>query len=220
MGESANILRLMSWLSPVFPTGGFAYSSGLEAAVHERLVAQEQDLYEWLSALVLHGALRNDALLLGEAHALHDDDAALRETAALAAALASGAERYLETTAQGEAFTHAVKNWPELARTEFPDPCPLPVAVGIAAGHCGLSLHTTLTAYLHASVTNQVQAAIRLSVIGQSAAARLLAKLEPAISSTAAFAETGSISDLGCATVMADIIAMRHEHQSGRLFRS
>ena len=32
---TGDLLRLMSWLSPVFPTGGFAYSAGLEQAFAE-----------------------------------------------------------------------------------------------------------------------------------------------------------------------------------------
>ena len=29
------LLRLLAWISPGFPTGGFSYSHGLERAVHE-----------------------------------------------------------------------------------------------------------------------------------------------------------------------------------------
>src|SRR5271156_6414590 len=32
-GEAAALYRLMTWLSPSFPVGGFAYSSGIEWAV-------------------------------------------------------------------------------------------------------------------------------------------------------------------------------------------
>jgi urease accessory protein len=32
-GEDERFLRLLTWLSPAFPTGGFAYSHGLEWAV-------------------------------------------------------------------------------------------------------------------------------------------------------------------------------------------
>jgi urease accessory protein len=31
--EDFHFLRLLTWLSPAFPTGGFAYSHGLEWAV-------------------------------------------------------------------------------------------------------------------------------------------------------------------------------------------
>ncbi|TIS06302.1 MAG: urease accessory protein UreF, partial [Mesorhizobium sp.] len=42
------LLRLMAWLSPSFPVGGFSYSHGLERAVHDGLVADRGDLAEWL----------------------------------------------------------------------------------------------------------------------------------------------------------------------------
>src|SRR4029077_11914785 len=32
-GEAAALYRLMTWLSPAFPVGGFSYSSGIEWAV-------------------------------------------------------------------------------------------------------------------------------------------------------------------------------------------
>ena len=220
MTNMAGFLRLLSWLSPVFPTGGFAYSFGLEAARQTNLVTNEVELGEWLSSLLHHGSLRNDALLLAEAFGDHDNSGALTNTAELALALAGSAERYLESTAQGDAFIDAVQSWPEMNETPFPQPCPLSVAVGVAAGQSRLDLQHTMNAYLHSFITNQVQAAIRLSIIGQSAAARLLAQLEPVILAVADNAENGSLDDLGSATVMADIMAMKHEELSGRMFRS
>ncbi len=38
------LLRLMSWLSPAFPVGAFAYSHGLEQAIHEGLIRDRADL--------------------------------------------------------------------------------------------------------------------------------------------------------------------------------
>ena len=42
------LLRLMAWLSPAFPVGGFSYSHGLERAVHDGLVADSDSLAAWL----------------------------------------------------------------------------------------------------------------------------------------------------------------------------
>lgn len=38
------LLRLMAWLSPAFPVGGFAYSGGLEAAVQSGHVSSAETL--------------------------------------------------------------------------------------------------------------------------------------------------------------------------------
>ena len=83
-----------------------------------------------------------------------------------------------------------------------------------------INLQSTLNAYLHAFISNQLQAAIRLSIIGQSAAARLLAQLEASILAMVETVENGSLEDLGSAAIMADIMAMKHEELEGRLFRS
>ncbi len=220
MTDACGFLRLMAWLSPVFPTGGFSYSSGLETAVQTDLVTNEEELAEWLTSLLQNGSIRNDAIVLAHAWRNCENANASQESTNLALALAGSAERYLELTAQGEAFAQAVRNWPDATQVLIPDPCALPVAVGIAAGVTGLDLQQTLNAYLHSFTTNQMQAAIRLSVIGQTAAARILARLEPVILEVSESAKTGSIGDMGSATFMAEIMAMKHEELLGRMFRS
>ena len=57
----------MNWLSPVFPTGGFAYSGGLEQAVRDGAVTDEDALGGWLETLVGRGSIRNDLILLAVA---------------------------------------------------------------------------------------------------------------------------------------------------------
>ena len=57
-------IELMIWLSPAFPIGGFAYSQGLESAVAEGWVTDSATLGAWGQVTALHGALRNDLILL------------------------------------------------------------------------------------------------------------------------------------------------------------
>src|SRR5690606_8828127 len=54
------LLRLMTWLSPAFPVGAFAYSHGLERAIEERLVRDRVSLIGWLQVLLEHGSAWND----------------------------------------------------------------------------------------------------------------------------------------------------------------
>ena len=131
-----------------------------------------------------------------------------------------GAERKLETVAQGAAFAEALKSWPESERIACPPETPLPVIVGAACQAGGIALEEGLSGFLQAFVSNQLQAAIRLSVIGQTGAARLLAKLEPMLVKAAGDADGSTLDDLGSATVMAEIASMNHETLDGRLFRS
>ncbi|MEM5500333.1 urease accessory protein UreF [Ahrensia kielensis] len=220
MNDSASLLKLMSWLSPVFPTGGFSYSSGLETAVQSGLVVDADDLRDWLKAALSNGALHNDAVLFAAALRMSNAPKELTKIAEMALALAGSAERYLEMTAQGDAFIKAVINWPDADDVRFPSPCPLCVAAGAAGGASKIDLTIALSAYLHSAITNQAQAAIRLSVTGQNGASNIMAALEPDIIALAEFAAQSDMDDVGSAAMNAEIMSMRHEHLNGRMFRS
>ncbi|CDZ63211.1 Urease accessory protein UreF [Neorhizobium galegae bv. orientalis] len=214
------LLRLMAWLSPAFPIGGFAYSGGLERAVHDGLVKDAASLIAWLTSLLRHGALWNDAVLFGEAWRRFEDGAALKEIAELGLALAGSAERHAETLSLGKAFAAAASAWPHPVLDRLPPAVPFPVAVGaIAAGH-GVPAAQALAAYLHASVSQSVSAGIRLGVSGQVEGVAVLADIENSVSQIAEQASRTTLDDLGGAAVQAEIASLRHETQHSRLFRS
>ncbi|PWK70605.1 urease accessory protein UreF [Aminobacter sp. AP02] len=213
-------LRLMAWLSPAFPVGGFSYSHGLERAVHDGLIATRDDLAGWLATLAEVGSGWNDAVLFADSWRRARDGGDLTELAALGEALAGSRERHMEAMLQGSAFLAAASTWPHPVRQRLPAECPYCVAVGAVAGAHGIALEDALAAYLQAFATNLIQAAIRLGVLGQTAATGIVASFEPTALSVAARAALSSLDDLGSASITSDIMAMRHETQHSRLFRS
>lgn len=215
-----SILRLQTWLSPVFPVGGFAYSHGLERAVHDDIVSDEDSLALWLQSLLAHGSPWNDAVLLAASWTKSRDGVPFDDIIELGAAMAISQERQLETMAQGQAFLEAVGHWPLPEGFAKPEQAPLPVAIGIICGVLDVPLETGVSAYLQAFTNNQLQAAIRLSVLGQKGAARLMAKLEPLVIQLGQSAAKTTLDDLASASIQADIMAMNHELQTTRLFRS
>lgn len=215
-----SLLRLMTWLSPAFPVGGFAYSGGLEMAVREGHVTDSAGLRDWLEMALTHGQFRNDVVLLAEAWHANGDAARLAEVADLARALAGSAERYLEITAQGDAFIDAAIAWSPQSAEALDRETPYAVAVGTVSAACGIDLGAASVAWLHALTSQLVSAAIRLSVLGQREAMALLAELEPTVLDAARAAQSSTLDDLGSATVIADIMSARHEHLHSRLFRS
>jgi len=217
---NASLLRLMAWLSPAFPVGGFSYSHGLERAVHDNLIASRDALAAWLTALAEIGSGWNDAVLFAESWRRAAADGDLGEVAALAEALAGSRERHMETMLQGQAFLAAAAAWPHPVFERLPAECPYCVAVGAISGAHGVALEDALAAWLQAFCTNLVQAAIRLGVIGQSAATGIIAGFEPIALSVGARAAESTLDDLGSAALTSDIMAMRHETQHSRLFRS
>ncbi len=212
-------LRLMTFLSPAFPVGGFSYSHGLERAAHDGLLRDADALREWLSDLIAFGSGWNDAVLFAEAHrrATGGDVGGLAE---FAEALAGSEERHRESMLQGTAFIAAARAWPHPVLDRLPEECAYPVAAGAILGAHAVPLQTALAAWLQAFSINLVQAGIRLGVTGQQGAMALLAALEPVLVNAATRAAHSSLDDLGSATLLSEIVAMKHETQESRLFRS
>ncbi|MBC8130633.1 MAG: urease accessory protein UreF [Rhizobiaceae bacterium] len=230
--DGTSLLRLMTWLSPAFPVGAYAFSHGVEAAIAEGRVRDGEDVFRWVSTLLTEGSGRNDLILLAEAfHAERDGDPArLRDAADLCRALAGSKERREETMALGRAFAGAASPWFE-GGADGPiedgtlegagsDAAPYPVAVAIVAARQGIALAPTLVAYAHGFAANLVSVATRLVPLGQREAVRVLHRLEPVILRAARHAKTSSLDDLGSAAFLSDIAAMRHETLEPRLFRS
>jgi urease accessory protein len=208
------LLRLLIWLSPSFPTGGFAYSHGIEWAVEAGDIADGDSLRDWLADILVHGAGRSDAILLRHAGRPGAD---LRVLAEFAAAMAPARERRAETLSQGTAFARAAAGW---SCPPLPNPVPYPIAVGALAGaHC-IDRDAVVAAYLQAFAANLISAAVRLVPLGQSTGLTVLARLEPIIHCVTADTRAATLDDIGGATLRSDIAAMCHETQYTRLFRS
>jgi urease accessory protein len=218
--QRAGLLRLMTWLSPVFPVGGFSYSHGLERAVHDGRVADRDGLEAWLGALIEIGSGWNDAVLFAEAWRRADAGEEFGELAELAEALAGSLERHRETTLQGAAFLAAAAGWPHPVIGRLPETPAYCIAVGAVSGAHAVPLSDALAAYLQAFCANLAQAAIRLSVTGQSGAVATIAALEPRVLAVAARAAQSTLDGLGSASILSDIMAMNHETQYSRLFRT
>ncbi|AYG67049.1 MULTISPECIES: urease accessory protein UreF [unclassified Rhizobium] len=214
------LLRLMAWLSPAFPVGSFAYSGGLERAVHDGLVGDSTGLGDWISTLIRNGSVWNDAVLLVEAHRAGADMPRLAAVAELAEALAGSKERHNETMLLGDAFLSAAAAWPHEIFSMLPARMAYPVAIGVIAGAHGIPVEKAAAAFLHALASQMVSAGIRLGVSGQKDGVAILARLEGLFAAIARRAVQSSLDDLGSASVQADIASLRHETQGTRLFRS
>ncbi len=219
----AAVLRLLAWLSPAFPTGGFAWSHGVEWAVDSGDVKDTVSLTLWISDVLAHGAGRSDAILLRHAHRAQGDPERLAEIAELALATAPARERRAETVGQGNAFMRAAGPWDASVLTELAarvGDIAYPVAVGAMAGRHGIGEDIACAATLQAFAANLISAAVRLVPLGQTAGLAALAALEPVIAATASAARGQTLDDIGGVAFRSDLAAMRHEIQYTRLFRS
>ena len=224
------LYRLMAWLSPAFPVGGFSYSHALEAAVEEGIVHDRTSLCAYVVAALNHGAGRSDAMLFAAAWravAANDYDAFIW-SAERAAALRGSAELALECNAQGTAFLSTVAGtWPDLDVARWrqalqqADIVPAyPLAVALCAAVSGVALRPALIAYLQAFSSALVTAGVKLIPLGQTDGQRVVAELEAAVENASDKALARPLDDLGSAAPVIDLLSMRHETQYTRLFRS
>lgn len=213
------LLRLLAWLSPAFPTGGFAYSHGLEWAVEVGDISDRESLLEWLRDVLRHGSGRSDLIFLRHAHRAGGDSTALLKLTELAIATASSRERQVESLGQGTAFVTAAAPWRVDLFTGF-DHVPYAVAVGAFAGVSAISEGDAALGFLHAFAANLISAAVRLVPLGQSAGLAVLAALEGDLLDISGITWAASLDDLGTCCFRSDLAAMAHETQYTRLFRS
>ncbi|MES2145617.1 MAG: urease accessory UreF family protein [Pseudomonadota bacterium] len=214
-------LSLMQWLSPAFPTGGFAYSHGLEQVVTDGRAGTAAAVQAWLADILRHGAGRSDALMLVAGLNPKADRAALDD---LARALAPSAERLRETEAQGTAFaqTVAAVTGRDLRSR------PLPLAVAEAASALSLPPAEIAALYLHGFAANLVSVAVRFVPLGQTEGQKILAALHLVIMDIADEAvelarghDAEALIPLMTSGVLAaDLAAMRHETLDVRIYRT
>jgi urease accessory protein len=225
------LYKLLSWMSPAWPIGAFAHSSGLEYAVERGWLSDAASTEAWIGDMIARGTIATDSILFVHAHraAMALDGERLIEVAELAAATSTGAERRIEASAQGAAFrriARATASAPALDLLDDVDDAALNYAVVAAAtmaGH-GIALRPALTAFLHSAAANLVSAAQRLVPLGQTDGQRIIRALRDAVAETAARAAQSSDGDpfdsIASATLVADLACMAHETQYTRLFRT
>jgi len=224
--STEGLYRLLAWASPVFPTGAFSYSHGLEAAAEDGSVHDRATLQAWIAAVVRRGSGRIDADILRDAWraATGGDNEALIEANRRGCAYRATAELALESGQQGAAFlaTHD-------AAWAAPHAAPAPLAgegichaavFGAAAARAGVALDDALIAYLHAFAANLMSAGLRLGIVGQTDGQRILTALEPVVSEAIKVSLARDVPDFGSVTFAADLASMTHETQYSRLFRS
>ena len=222
---------LMSWMSPSWPIGAFAHSSGLEWAVEAGHANSRAATESWIAEAIERGAVRTDLVIFVHAHraAWAGDRRRLVDVAELAAATPTSYERHVEATAQGAAFRRIAASTASTPALQMLDgiadeALSYPVVVAcLTAGH-GITLEAALTAYLHAVVANLVSAAQRLVPLGQTDGQLVIRALRELVFDTVA--EMVALDDgepfdqLGSATLYADFACMAHETQYTRLFRT
>ncbi len=217
------LLRLLHLVSPVLPLGAYAYSQGLEYAVHAGWVDDERTAEQWLHGLSRGAVGTLDLPVLARLHRAWrraDLDAVRRWSAELRAARES-AELRAEERHLGRALARVlVELGIDEAAQWNDDRATWATLFSLAAVRWQIGEPETLAGYLWAWGENQVLAAIRLVPLGQSAGQWVLRALSDAIPEIVRQALGITDEAIAISTPAQALACSLHEVQYTRLFRS
>jgi urease accessory protein len=217
------LLRLCHLVSPALPIGAYAYSQGLEYAVHAGWVHDEATTLDWLQGLSRRAIGTLDLPIL---HRLHrawegDDARAVHAWNAQLIAARETSELRAEELHLGRALARVLVEMEiEAARAWLQSAPGFATLFSLAAVRWHIGAPDALQGYLWAWSENQVLAAVKLVPLGQSAGQRLLHRLIEAMPEIVAGAMSLRDDQIGVAVVSQTLASSLHESQYSRLFRS
>lgn len=213
-----------------YPAGAFAHSFGLESAIEEGFVRGTGDLEHAARAVLLHQTARTDAVAAAacaRAAPSCDTAAFLRADQRLTASRTALESRQgsLRTGRQMLAVAAACEGdaWiAELQTLASADDAAgnFAAVVGALLGRRGNAPEDAAAAALWCTASGMVNAAVRLGAITHLDAQRLLTALRPVIADAARSSAVADPNQLAGAIPLFEVLSMRHETASTRLFAS
>ena len=227
--NTRSLLEGLRFADTFFPSGGYAFSSGLEAAVQGGAVKDSDQLARYVEDLLRGGMSRREALAVklanragsaGQLGAVVSVDREVdstklgRESRLASRQMGRQVIRVAADQLRGKTVLRDYLDAVEADRT----PGHLAVSVGLTLGACGWNEEETVAAFLYQTAVGFVSAAMRLSPIGQREGQRLLGGWLPLIDRISR--EVNTDTPMSSWSPIQDIYAMRHGRLEWRLFRS
>lgn len=214
----------MHLVSPALPIGAYAFSQGMESAVEQGVVRDEQSARDWVLGVMANGLARLDipiaARLFGAWQS--GDVKAVEHWNAYLFAARETAEFQHEDVALGRALARLLpslgiddaQGWRERSELCFA------TMFTRAASAWEVPLEAALHGLLWAWLENQVAAATRLVPLGQTSAQRVIFAIAEYIAPSVAFGLELGDSEIGGSLPGWSAVSVRHEEQYSRLFQS
>lgn len=223
------LLNGLRFVDSFFPSGGYAFSSGLEAAVQEGAVKSAEELSRYVVESLTNGIGEREAVVVGLAHEAYVSgllEIAIKADRELEA-MKLGLESRTASRQMGRQVIRLAANQParqpliedylaavEVART----PGHLAVSFGLTLAATGWSKKNAIASFMHQTATGFVAAAMKLMPIGQREGQRLLESWIEVIERVSCHAMHRQVPQSW--SPIQDIYAMRHSRLESRLFRS
>jgi urease accessory protein len=201
---------LLQLADSAFPTGGFAHSAGLEAAIAAGTLAGVEPFCVELLDQLAHGSLPLVA-------AVHDEPARAAEIDALTTALLWNHIAARASRAQGRALLDVAARSFGVARTETQHLAP---AWGHVCRALGVSRDDALAAFLHVGLRGALSAAVRLGACGPAEAQAIHQRLHPALDRALAIGRALPLDDIAQTSPLVELVQGTQDRLYSRLFQS
>lgn len=223
------LIRGLRFVDSFFPSGGYAFSSGLEAAVQGGLVLDSATLSRYVEDCLQRGIGRREAVAVARAwravtsdklQVAKDADLELdamklcRETRMASRQMGRQVLKVAVEQQGAEAILSEYQAEVEAGRS----PGHLAVSLGLTLGAAGWTREQAVAAFLYQSTVGLVSAGLKLVPMGQREAQRLIDGWAPLIARLSR--EQEKKTEMTAWTPIQDIYAMRHARLTSRLFRS
>jgi urease accessory protein len=218
------LLRLMQLVSPALPVGAYAYSQGMEYAVHAAWLQDEASVARWILGLLQNPLSRLDVPVLARLYAAWEssDRDAVEYWSAFLSASRESRELQDEDRQLGMALARLLKDLgiEESAAWVNHPKASLATLFSLAAFRWQVPLVSAAQGYLWAWTENQVAAAIKLVPLGQTAGQRILSQASAVIPAAVNCGLVLNDEDIVFVSQRLAMGSALHEEQYSRLFRS
>ncbi|MGE3296177.1 MAG: urease accessory protein UreF [Porticoccaceae bacterium] len=216
----APLLHLLRLASPSLPIGTFAWSQGLASAVELSWVDGPEALEDWLRAILVHSFAQQELPLL--ARLLTADPEGCAHWNAIALALRETAELRREDSHCGAALLRLLADTGVPTATAWPiaEPIGYLTAYALACAHWRIAYPQAATGLVWSWLDNQIAAALKLSLLGQTGGQRIALALFDGVPALIDRGARMTDADIGISLPGQVLASMLHETQYSRLFRS
>ena len=199
---------LQVWFSSSFPIGSYAYSHGLEALIDDKKIKNNNDVKEFLDALLFYGTLRNDYIFM---KSIYKGD----EINQLILASASSKERQIEMIDMGNSFRKIMKDSWELS---LPENTSFIYCLAKAGLHFDIKFDDLIKFYLQSFISNLINTCVKHIPMSQKDGQTLNVIYINQIQEFLILSDKLTLKDIGTTFFIGDIFAIKHENLDSRIY--
>lgn len=222
VGGNNSLLRLLQLSSPTLPIGAYAYSQGVEPAVHAGIIHDEKSSLKWIRDVLVNGLVYGDLALLSHFYNAWSerDSEKLAAMSELSVALRETAELRQEDLHVAMALLRLADPLGVSIFKGFLFEKTYPLVFAGFAHHWGISVEDAMQAFAWSWMENQVAAMIKLVPLGQTQGQKIILQMDGEIQQAVHMATQVPLESVGNSLLYLAILSSRHENQYSRLFRS